>query len=166
MNDGYAQSAAPAALRILVRPNRSMSVAAMRWLFAAWAICMLGIGAAFTLAGAWLVLPFAGLEALLVAAILHTLVFRHADDYELIIIDTETLSVIQRNGPHRRRHDWPRYWARLRLQRGASDWHPSRLTLGSHGRFIELGAGLGEAERLALARRLRTILLAPACTTT
>ena len=47
-----------------------------------------GIG--FILAGAWPVLPFVGLEMLMVSVVLHRL-FRHADDHDRIIVSRRQL---------------------------------------------------------------------------
>ena len=58
--------------------NCSMSPAGFAAALALLAALVLAIGAGFALAGAWLVLPFAGLEALLLGAA-YVLYARHAD---------------------------------------------------------------------------------------
>lgn len=40
------------------------------------------------------------------------------------------------------------------LQRHATGWYPSRLTIRSHGREVEVGRCLNEEERERLARDL------------
>lgn len=50
------------------------------------------------------------------------------------------------------------YWVRLRLLPGRRSGWPSRLLLGSHGRELEVGEFLNEAERRMLAQRLTQLL--------
>ena len=143
-------------LRILIRPNRSLSPWGMAVLFAWMAAIALIIGIGFSLAGAWLVLPFAGLEMAVVATALYWL-FRHADDHELIVINSDSVTVIRRRGGREWRDDFQRYWLKATLQRHRT-WHPSRLVLGSHGRFVVIGAEISEEERRALEARLNEAL--------
>jgi len=143
-------------LSILIRPNRSLSVRGMALLFAGLAVIALIIGAGFMFAGAWLVLPFAGLELATVGAVLYRLI-RHADDYDQIVIDDNRVTVTRyRNG--RERHDYfQRYWVRLSFERGRG-WYPSRLTLGSHGRTVTIAADVSEEERQDLLVKLNEAL--------
>ncbi len=143
-------------LRIVIRPNRSLSPGGMVALFAWMAAAALIIGIGFSLVGAWLVLPFAGLEMAVVAAALIWL-FRHADDHELIVIGDDRVTVIRRRGGREWRDDFQRYWTKAMLER-RHNWYPSRLVLGSHGRFVVIAAEIGEEERRALAVRLSQAL--------
>ncbi len=54
------------------KPHCSISPAAFACVFAALACVTLAIGAGFAMMGAWLVMPFSGLEVLLLAAALVT----------------------------------------------------------------------------------------------
>jgi uncharacterized membrane protein len=56
------------ASRLILKRNCSMSPAGLATAFAALAALTLAIGVGFALVGAWLVLPFAGLEVLMLAA--------------------------------------------------------------------------------------------------
>jgi uncharacterized membrane protein len=55
------------ASRLILKRNCSMSPAGLAMAFAALAAVALAIGAGFAFVGAWLVLPFAGIEALMLA---------------------------------------------------------------------------------------------------
>ncbi|MDH3513666.1 MAG: DUF2244 domain-containing protein [Gammaproteobacteria bacterium] len=46
--------------RVIVRPNRTLSLRQMTLMFAVLTVVVLTIGIGFTLAGAWPVFPFAG----------------------------------------------------------------------------------------------------------
>jgi len=143
-------------LRVLVRPNRSLSFRAMVVLFAGIAAFVITIGIGFSLAGAWLVLPFAGLEVVVVGVVLYLLV-RHNDDHDLIVIHHDRVMVVRRHGGRERHEEFQRYWVKVELRRGRS-WYPSRLSIGSHGRFVTIGADISEEERRALAARLNELL--------
>jgi uncharacterized membrane protein len=52
---------------LIYKPNCSMSPAGLALAFAALALVTLAIGTGFALAGAWPVLPFAGLEVVALA---------------------------------------------------------------------------------------------------
>jgi len=56
------------ASRLILKRNRSMSPAGLATAFAVLAVLTLAIGAGFAFIGAWLVLPFAGLEVVILAA--------------------------------------------------------------------------------------------------
>jgi uncharacterized membrane protein len=142
--------------RILLRPNRSLTTKGMLALFGAFALIAAVIATGFALAGAWLVAPFAGLEVAVAGMVLH-LLHRHAGDYERIDIEGRRVRVVQRRGKAEARHDFERYWAQVRLARGQG-LRPSRLSIGSHGRFVEVGATLDEDARRELAQRLRRLL--------
>lgn len=141
---------------ILLRPNRSLTTKGMLALFGVFALIAAIIATGFALAGAWLVAPFAGLEVAVAGMVLY-LLYRHAGDYERIDIEKRHVRIVQRRGKAEARHDFERYWAQARLARGTG-LRPSRLSIGSHGRFVEVGATLEEDARRELAQRLRRLL--------
>src|SRR5438094_125703 len=77
---------------VILKRNCSISPAGLACVFAALGVAALAIGTGFALAGAWLILPFAGLEVLLLAAAF-LLQARHATDYERIELDRERLAI-------------------------------------------------------------------------
>ena len=146
---------------IVIRPNRSLSFRGMVWLFLAYLGLMAVIGLGFLGAGAWMVLPFAGVEVVVIFLIFYFVVYRHTNDHELVIIEGETLSVISHNGSSQTHHEFPRYWAKLKLERNEHRWYPSRLMLGCYGRFVEIGSGLREQDRQVLAKKLKNLMASP-----
>ncbi|HEX6268451.1 MAG TPA: DUF2244 domain-containing protein [Burkholderiales bacterium] len=81
-----------AGFSLILKRNCSISPAGLAGVFGALAAVALAIGAAFAFAGAWLVLPFAGLEvaALAVAYLAYA---RRAADYERIELSAGRLTV-------------------------------------------------------------------------
>jgi len=91
-----------------------------------------------------------------VGAVLY-LLFRHADDHDMVIFHRDRVIVVRRQGGRELHEEFPRYWAKVQVQRGWR-WYPSRLSIGSHGRFVAIGTGISEEERRALGARLNEIL--------
>lgn len=130
----------------------------MIWLFVAYIGLMLIIGLGLLGVGAWMVLPFAGLEAVVIGAIFYYLVYRHTDDHEVVVFDGDTLCIVKQHGKSQSRYQFQRYWTNVKLQRSGHHWYPARALLGSHGRFVEIGAGISEQDRQALAEKLKKIM--------
>ncbi|MHB1585528.1 MAG: DUF2244 domain-containing protein [Acidiferrobacteraceae bacterium] len=143
--------------RWVIRPNRSLSRGLLVPLMAIYVVMEIGIGVVFLLRGAWLVLPFGGLEIAAIGTILY-LLSRHARDYELVVVDERHLKVLKRLGKRRSRYEFQRYWTKVSLRTDASGWYPSRLLVGSHGRFVEVGKWMGEDQRRVFARDLKRII--------
>ncbi len=143
---------------VWVWPNRSLSLRGMLLVFIIVAVVALVIGIAFSLVGAWLILPFAGLEITVVGAVLYWL-FRHADDHELIVINDERVTVIHHRSGREKRYEFQRYWVKIILERHHG-WYPSKLKMGSHGRLVVIGDELRDEARQALFARLNTALRA------
>lgn len=122
--------------------------------FASLALISLMIAVVFAALGAWLILPFAGLEAF---ALYVTFVWitRHAQDSELLVIRGNAVALAVHEDAHTRHYEFNRAWARLVVeQRG---WH-TRLALRSHGREVEVGRYLDSGGRQRLARELQARL--------
>ncbi|MBI3547217.1 MAG: DUF2244 domain-containing protein [Gammaproteobacteria bacterium] len=141
---------------VWVRPNRSLSLRGMILLFAMVTVVIITIGVGFFLLGAWLVLPFAGLEIAVIGAVLYWLL-RHADDHELIVIGATQVTVIRRRRGQEWRDDFQRYWVKVILERHHG-WYPSKLKMGSHGRLVVIGDELCDEAKLALLAQLNSAL--------
>jgi uncharacterized membrane protein len=137
---------------ITARPNCSLTPDQKLWVFAAIASFSLIVATGFSLAGAWLVFPFAGLE-LLVLGIAFYVIHCHSGDYESIIIAGDDLAVEKRDYKKTSRVVLHRYWARVIVRDTPSGEH--RLWLRSHGKEVEFGRYLNNDARLILASQLR-----------
>jgi uncharacterized membrane protein len=145
------------ALHIEIVPNCSLSVQGARLFFAA--ACVVPFGAAAFLAtrGFWPILPFAGLEMLLLAWALRVSLERRFHR-ETITVTEADVSIERFERQRSSRVVFPRHWAQVKLRRPAARLHPSRLTIESHGRQCELGSFLTEEERRGLAVRLQRLI--------
>lgn len=139
--------------KFTARQNCSLSSGNRVFLFFAILLVLTIIAAGFLLAGAWLVLPFAGLEALALGIALRA-VSRHEKDFERITISGDALRVELQHKEKLSTFEFNRYWAQVIVNR-AGGGNESRLWIRSHGRQLELGRFLDDEGRLALASRLR-----------
>lgn len=142
-----------ATVSIFIRPNRSLSRSGLLTLFGGFAVVTAAIVTGFAAMGAWPVFPLAGLELAVVGGVFYWF-DRHAGDCEEVVTDPERVRVIRRDGWAWTRHEFQRYWARAQLCPGAAARYPSRLSIGSHGRFVEIATGVDEVGRQVLVWQL------------
>ena len=126
-------------------------------LFASYVAMMLAIGIGFWAYGAWMILPFMGLEVGVIAVVIY-LLSRHRDDYELLLVDDDAVRVLRRHGDRETRAEFQRYWAQVTLDTDRDGWYPARLFIRSHGKEMEIAEYMSEEAKLDLARELRTIV--------
>lgn len=132
-------------------PNRSLGPAGRRFALGAIAATTLGVAAFAASIGAWPVMPFAGLEVLLLVVAFHV-VQRHDADYERVEVGEHEVVV---EGCHARcpfRFVANRAWARLVVGLAGGR---CTLQLAYAGRSVPLGRMMTDAERRRLARELR-----------
>jgi uncharacterized membrane protein len=131
----------------VARRNNSLSSTGRILVFAYFFVVSFGIAGAFASLGAWLILPFAGLEMLgLYFAFRY--VDRHAADFERIAVTGDRVKVEWNDAGRAISHEFNRQWARVVADSGG------RLALRSHGREVEIGRHMNVEQRLTLAREL------------
>ncbi len=138
----------------VIEPNQPMAWNGLLLAYGCIAAVTLAVGMYFWLQGLLLVLPFAGLELLLLGAALYVTA-RRGGIKEVITISPD--AVLLESGRHRpnRSYNFQRQWAKVVLIRPDADWHPSRLLIRSHGKEVEVGRFLNEHERCCLAKELK-----------
>jgi uncharacterized membrane protein len=144
--------------KIIARPNNSLSVDDSVKLLAALAGIALVVALGFMHIGAWLVLPFAGLEIMAFAYAFHT-VYLHADDFDSITIENDRVVVEKRNVKEITTTVFQRYWAQVNVRdvamiKGSNG--KCGLFISSHGNEVEFGRNfINDEQRSQLARDLR-----------
>ena len=132
---------------LTLKRNCSISPAGLACVFAALALAALAIALGFALLGAWLILPFAGLEVLLLGGAF-VLQARHATDYERLVLDGERLRVEVSDGERVARHEFD-----VRALRVEADGEQV-LVRGPRAAIV-LGRHLDSGSRAAFAAQLR-----------
>lgn len=137
------------AFTLTAKRYNSLSTSGRYLVFGFIFIVSFGISLAFAVFGAWPVLPFAGLE-MLVLFLAFRYIERRSDDYERLSISGDKLLVEYLEHGRLNRFELNRYWAQVVWDAAAS-----RLALRSHGREVEFGHYLTQQERVKLARQLK-----------
>ena len=143
-------------LDLVVYPHRSLGPTGFLVLMAVLCGCSFAVGLAFFLSGAWPVVGFLGVDVLLVY-LAFRLNYRAARAYETVRLTPGALEVTKVDPRGRgRRISFQPYW--LAVHMDDPPRRHSRLTLRSHGRWLEIGGFLTPEEKLDLARALRRAL--------
>jgi uncharacterized membrane protein len=136
---------------LLLKRNCSMSPGGMLRLFALLALASLGIATGFAIVGAWLVLPFAGLEVLALGAAF-LVNARHATDFERIEVSAGRLTIEVAEADRVTRYVLDPRAAKLRLEK--DEGYGARLLLRTPGRDVEIGRHLDAEARVEFAAEL------------
>lgn len=144
--------------KIIARPNNSLTPQASLKVLGALAVVVLVVGLGFAHMGAWLVLPFAGLEVLAFAYAFYY-IYLHSTDFESITIEGDRVVVEKRNYKDVTTTVFQRHWAQVNLREVASVRGvigKSGLFIRSHGKEVEFGRNfMSDEQRVELARELK-----------
>lgn len=143
--------------QFLIRPNQSLSCKGAMVFVVFMCCASFAVAGWFAALGAWMVLPFAGLEMLVLGIGVYAC-FNDGCREERITLSEDELRVERTQ--RRKNQVWvfQPYWARVVMWRDVKSWYPSRLFIRSHGRAVEVGSWLTEIEREQLATDLRHAL--------
>lgn len=152
-NDTFERTGGQAAgeFTLVMRRINSFRPRECVWAFGFLALFSLVVATVFAALGAWLILPFAGIEAMALY-LAFAWVQRHAEDVERLAIRGDEVTLAVQEGGDTREYAFNRVWARLVVE---GDLRETRLALRSHGRQVEVGRYLDTGGRLALARELK-----------
>ncbi|MDE1178935.1 DUF2244 domain-containing protein [Paraburkholderia sp.] len=137
-----------------MKRNCSVSPRQFVGFYVSLALFSLAIAFMLVLAGAWLVLPFTGIELLAVGAAF-AVYARHAVDYERILLFHNRLVVEQVSAEHKTQFEFNPRW--VRVEPGASLRDPVRLI--SRGQTVTVGQHLAQYRRAQFAGELRMWLM-------
>jgi uncharacterized membrane protein len=141
----------------IAKPNASASAESVCKLLLSLGILTGLIALAFVHIGAWMVLPFAGLELVLVV-LAFVWVLKHGDDYEKITIAEDHVEVEQSVLGKIKHIRFQRYWTRITLRE--SENGRTSLWIGSRNQEVEFGRDtMNSAQRVELASHLKRTLL-------
>jgi uncharacterized membrane protein len=143
---------------VLLKRNCSLSPAGLARVFALLSALSIAIGIGFAAFGAWLVLPFAGAEALALGVAFFAYA-RHAADYERIELASGRLTVEVADAERTARYVLDPRAARVWVE-CVEETAGARVMLRAPGRDLEVGRHLDDEARRELAaeleKRLRT----------
>ncbi|HWA13346.1 MAG TPA: DUF2244 domain-containing protein [Burkholderiales bacterium] len=140
-------------MTFVTRRNNSLPAGGRRLVLGSLAALIFAISLGFALSGAWMVLPFAGLEVLVVCLAFRYME-RQAADFEQLSLDGERIVVERGRRGRTRRVELNRHWARVDYQAPGGS-QAGRLVLRAHGSDVEFGTYLTDAQKADVARRLK-----------
>ncbi len=144
--------------RFVICPNNSLSWQQVIVYFTIIAGTCLSVAVYFTFQGVWLVLPFAGMEILLLAAAFY-MTARRCAIKEVINIDSDTLYIERGRYKVEQKFKFLTAWTKVTLKTSVYRNYPSKLMIGSHGKLVEIACDLCEEEKTKLAEDLRASLI-------
>ena len=138
----------------IIKPNNSLSWKGNKIFFFMLFFISFVIAFSFAMAGMWLILPFAGLEMILLGSAL-TFCYIKNSQCEIVKIDERNVSVSLIKSRNRKVFGCNKYWAKFILNKPRLKGYPHKLVLRSAGREMEIGALLTDKERITLAGMLK-----------
>lgn len=144
--------------KIIAKPNNSLDQEQKAKLLVVIALILLLVGLGFYRIGAWMVLPFAGLELVIFCYAFYSL-YLHSNDFECITFDRDALHIEKKIKEQRYASSFNHYWARVYLK-DAENVHglkaKSQLIISSHGKEVEFGSAfLTESQREHLVNEIK-----------
>lgn len=144
----------PGGTRLLLTPNRSLSWRGNLRFLAALTLLSAIIATGWALVGAWVILPFAGIELIAVAAGIYT-TSRDCQRKEVLTMEGNTIRL--EKGRQRRNAQWtmPRHQTHLELDEAPHPFAPARLYLHHRNEHISVGGFLNVEDTEALLNTLK-----------
>lgn len=149
--------------QIIIRANASLSWRGNLWMLGSFLLVTLLISALFIQLGTWMILPFAGLEMLLLYGCLYWVSWKQ-QNRQIIELDSQFIRIIQGHYRPERQWRWRREDTTLKLIPAAQQDNPDQLwlTQTSSGQEIQsnenevrLGSWLNGKESQRLCRLLQ-----------
>ena len=138
---------------IVARPNSSLTAKGRVYAVVIIAAISFAVAIGFSLIGAWLVLPFAGIELLAIGYAFYY-IHCHSQDYESIVIEGDQISVEKKSYKAVSKMVFNRYWVKVLLRLTPNG--DQMLSLRSHGKEIDFGRSyMTNDQRLELAKQLK-----------
>ena len=139
---------------IVLKPNNSASWRVNSRLVASLALLAGAISLGFLWLGLWLVLPFSGLEVLLVYAALYLCVSNN-NRTEVITFERDRVIVERGRRFVEHKNEYQRAWSTIFVRQPDFRGHLKKIFIRSYGKEDELGAFLNKNDREQLIRALK-----------
>lgn len=150
----------PDGFRLLLTPNRSLSWHGNVRIWIGLFVISAMIAAGFTLIGAWVIIPFAGLELVALACGIYV-TSRECQRQEVLSIDNDDIHL--EKGRKRKQAEWkfPTRYARFRIHSPPHPFTPARLSLAHRDTEVSIGQFLNieDTEKLIGMLESRGLLI-------
>ena len=140
---------------ILLEPNLSLSWKTNTRIFFVICIITFFIGIYFYRLGGWLVLPFSGLELLLISTATY-LFFRRNNHCEVITFTDNKVVIERGKDAPEKAWEYPRHWSKFHIEEHGLYDIP-KVSIRSHGKEMEMGSFLGYKDKRLLIKILKDL---------
>ena len=138
----------------IIKPNNSLSRHQLLMLGSTFALALMIFAVRLLVMGMWLVVPFLLVDFAAVAIAFY-IIRKKCRIHESINIDKARLHIHHHELKRCKSWSFDLRWVKVKLQEHAHPWQPSRLLVGSHGKWIEFAAFLTDDERAELSGALK-----------
>ena len=137
-----------------VRPNRALD--SRGWVIFFFSIFLLSLSLSIRIfvLGYWLVLPFV-LVDMGALVLFFLMLYRRSNIVEQVVVSEDKLEIFHLEKGRNKHWEFPLYWAQIKLEPPQYKWYPSRLLIGSHGKWVELASCLTDEERESLVNSIK-----------
>lgn len=140
-----------------LKPNQSLTPRDKQLGFMLLGVVLGGLSVRFAMVGVWLIIPFLIADFVAVWCAFRWLQ-QKSEIHESITIDDRQLRIEHHQKCQNKSWTFDLHWVRVRLQTHTHAWQPSRLIIGSHGKWIQLADFLTDDERAGLSVKLNSAI--------
>ena len=140
-----------------MKPNASLSWRGNLWFITSISVLALLISLSFSLIGAYVILPFYGLEILVLFISCYYLCRRNLRQ-EVITFSEQSVIIEKGTGQPQQYWCYDRRQTEIHVLHGAARWDTPTVTLCCHHQRIELGDFLNKREKIQLINNLKRII--------
>jgi uncharacterized membrane protein len=134
---------------LTLTPNRSLTWLEAKWIIAVMVSVVMIIAIAWTFVGAWVILPFAGLEVGLFAFLMYK-VTRFTYLKQVVTIDSETIRVATGINAISKQQELPRFGTDVFYSETERNWTPPQITFKNAEKRIQIGEFLNDDDMAEL----------------
>ncbi|AEP29275.1 DUF2244 domain-containing protein [Brumicola nitratireducens] len=138
---------------ILLTPNRSLTWAEAKWIIAFMVAVVMIIAIAWTFIGAWVILPFAGIEVGLFAVLMYK-VTRFTYSKQIVTFTTQDITIEMGIDRLQSTDSFPRFGTDIYYSETERDWRTPRITLQNGNKRVQIGQFLNADDMVILRNEL------------
>jgi uncharacterized membrane protein len=141
---------------LLLTPNRSLTWAEAKLIIAFMVAVVMIIALAWTFVGAWVVLPFAGVEVGLFSVLMYK-VTRSTYLKQLVVFTDKEITVEMGISRKQFKDTIPRCGTDIYYSETERNWHTPKITLQNGEHSIQIGQFLNEDDMVILREQLESL---------
>lgn len=143
--------------KIILQPNASWSWRANLWFLYALTGVSFTIALGFLIDGAWIILPYSGLEVSALALAIY-LAVRRCHMQEVITVSEHEVRIERGYRQPVEHWQYHRLWSRFLVKKPRHPWRRTVIAIRSHGDELEIGSFLNDPDKRVLIDQLKRVV--------